>query len=874
MKKKKQNQNQSNNQPNNHPANLPDFAEYIASISEPIPTQNLDEIAIITASNTVLMPGVIASISLNNKKSIKIIKKAHKDNVWIGVLAEKSEKANNLAGVNFIQEKIADKDLFNGHFLDENDNQNNNQNDSEDNSKGKSGKNQKDPDTDKLYKIGTIAQIIKIIELPNNETGVIVKGQVRFETKKFTRNDKNTTKVKTLLLEESPTVDDKHEKGLINTIRNTATRVISLNPDIPQEAQNAINNIEDASFLVYFLGVNTYASLAEKQELLELNSVFERATLLLKYMMREVELLTIKKDIYDKVHRELDEHQREYFLKQQMKVLQEELGYDSGTMDVEALRERGNTKKWNEKTQKAFSKELSRFQRTNPNSPEHPNSLNYLELMLELPWNEYSVDNLDLKNARKILDEDHFGLEKIKERILEYLAVLKLKNNLKAPILCFYGPPGVGKTSLGKSIAKALGREYVRMSLGGLHDEAEIRGHRKTYIGAMPGRIIHNIKKVGSSNPVFILDELDKISSNNFKGDPSAALLEVLDPEQNNAFSDNYLETEFDLSKVLFIATTNSLEGIHPALRDRMEIIEVSGYTVEEKVQIAKTHLISKQKEEHGLKESDIIFKDDAIVRIIEGYTRESGVRNLERTIGSVVRKIAKSVALEEKYQKNIDAKIVTQLLGAEMFDKEIYENNALAGVVTGLAWTSVGGEILFVEANISRGKGKLTLSGQLGDVMKESAVAALSYLKTQATALKLDYKVFDNFDLHIHVPAGAVPKDGPSAGITMLTAIASIFTQRKVKSKLAMTGEITLHGKVLAVGGLKEKILAAKRAGINEIVLSEKNKKDIQEIPQKYLENMQFHYVAMAQDVLKIALLSEKIANPMDLSIIEEKTK
>ena len=866
MKKKKQTQNQPLNQPNNPPS-LPDFAEYIASLSEIATPQSLDELAILTASNTVLMPGVVASITLRNKKSIKIVKKAHKDNQWIGVLAEKSEEASFLAGVNFIQEKVSEEDFLSGDFLKMND-------DLEDNSKGNSDKKSKNPDIEKLYKVGTVAQIIKIIDLPDGDTGVIVKGQMRFAAKKFTKNDKNTTQAKTLLLDESLEFDDKHESGLINSLRGMATRVIALNPDIPAEAQNAINNIEDASFLVYFLGANTYASLAEKQELLELNSVSERATLLLKYMMREVELLTMKKTIHDQVHKDLDEHQREYFLKQQMKVLQEELGYESGTMDVEALRERGAKKKWNEKTQKAFTKELSRFQRTNPNSPEHANGLNYLELMLELPWNEYSIDNLDLKNARNILDEDHFGLEKIKERILEYLAVLKLKNNLKAPILCFYGPPGVGKTSLGKSIAKALGRQYVRMSLGGLHDEAEIRGHRKTYIGAMPGRIIHNLKKVGTSNPVFILDELDKITSNNFRGDPAAALLEVLDPEQNSTFSDNYLETEFDLSKVLFIATTNSMDNIHPALRDRMEVIEVSGYTVEEKVQIAKTHLIDKQKEENGLKINDISFKDDAIVRIIEGYTRESGVRNLERTIGSVVRKIAKSVALGEKYQKNIDAKIVTQLLGAEMFDKEIYENNALAGVVTGLAWTSVGGEILFVEANISRGKGKLTLSGQLGDVMKESAVAALSYIKTQAKALKLDYRVFDNFDLHIHVPAGAVPKDGPSAGITMLTAIASIFTQRKIKDKLAMTGEITLHGKVLPVGGLKEKILAAKRAGINEIVLSEKNKKDIQEIPQKYLENMQFHYVAMAQDVIKIALLSEKIANPMDLSIIEEKIK
>jgi ATP-dependent Lon protease len=534
------------------------------------------------------------------------------------------------------------------------------------------------------------------------------------------------------------------------------------------------------------------------------------------------------------------------------------------------LKAKGAKKKWPEIVKKHFEKEMDKILRINPSAAEYPIALNYAETLVELPWNEFTSDNFDLKRARDILNKDHHGLEKVKERIIEYLAVLKLKNDLKGPILCLYGPPGVGKTSLGKSIATALGRKYIRMSLGGVHDEAEIRGHRKTYVGAMPGKIIQNMKKVKSSNPVYVLDEIDKLSSD-FRGDPSSAFLEVLDPEQNSTFVDNYLEVEYDLSKVLFIATANSLDSIQPALRDRMEIIEVTGYTLEEKIEIAKKHLIPKQRKEHGVKANQIAFDKSAIIKIIEDYTRESGVRSLERAIGKVIRNVAKSIAMEEEYTKKITPQVVRKVLGGEMYDKEIYQDNSIAGVVTGLAWTSVGGEILYVEASLSKGKGKLTLSGQLGDVMKESAVTALSYLKSKADKLGIDYRIFDNYDLHVHVPAGAVPKDGPSAGITMLTAMASIFTQRKVKSKLAMTGEITLRGKVMPVGGIKEKILAAKRAGVKDIILCEKNKRDIEEIDEEYIKGVTFHFVDKVEDVLEIALLKAKVDEPMVFTFPKE---
>jgi ATP-dependent Lon protease len=589
--------------------------------------------------------------------------------------------------------------------------------------------------------------------------------------------------------------------------------------------------------------------------------------------MKDLQMLELKKEIQKKVHTDIDQQQRDYFLRQQMRILQNELGNDGPDQEIETLKTRGDEKNWPEEVKIHFFKEIDKIQRMNPAAAEYPVAMNYVELLVDLPWNELTADNFDLKNSQKILDRDHFGLDKVKDRILEYLAVRKLKDDLKGPIICLYGPPGVGKTSLGKSIAEALGRKYIRMSLGGLHDEAEIRGHRKTYIGSMPGKILQNIKRAKSSNPVFILDEIDKINAN-FRGDPSSALLEVLDPEQNSSFKDNYLEVDYDLSKVLFIATANSLETIQPALLDRMEIIDITGYTLEEKVQIANKHLIPKQITEHGLTSKDLKFNQKAIEKVINDYTRESGVRSLERKIAALVRNIAKSKAMETPFESKMDSQQVRSILGSEIFDKETYEHNDFPGIVTGLAWTPAGGDILFIESSLSRGKGKLTLSGQLGDVMKESAVTALSYLKSNAEVLDIHYKIFDHYDLHIHVPAGAIPKDGPSAGITILTALASLFTQRKVKAKLAMTGEITLRGKVLPVGGVKEKILAAKRAGIKEILLSLRNKKDIDEIDDRYLKLLQIHYVENVDDVLNIALLEQKVKQPLKFIIPEENTE
>jgi ATP-dependent Lon protease len=666
-------------------------------------------------------------------------------------------------------------------------------------------------------------------------------------------------------------LESKEVKALIQSLKDAASKILKLNPEIPQEAQIALDNMQSMAFLVHFLASNLNVDVTDKQKILETNNLIERATLLLQHMLKEIQMLEIKHEIQKKVHTDIDQQQRDYFLRQQIKVLQDELGFDGPDKEIEKLRKRGAEKKWPKAAAEHFAKEIDKLQRTNPQAPDFPIAMNYAEFMLDMPWEEYTTDNFDLKNAKKILDKDHFGLEKVKNRILEYLAVLKLKQNMRGPILCLYGPPGVGKTSLGKSIAKALGRNYIRMSLGGVHDEAEIRGHRKTYIGAMPGKVLANLKKAKSSNPVFVLDEIDKVRSE-FRGDPSSALLEVLDPEQNNAFGDNYLEVEYDLSKVLFIATANSLDTIQPALRDRMEIIELTGYTVEEKLQIAIRHLVPKQLKEHGLGVSEAKFEKEALLKVIESYTRESGVRSLERKIGSVVRSIAKSKAMEEVFEKEITSAYVVKVLGVEIFDEELYQGNDIAGVVTGLAWTQVGGDILFIESSLSRGKGALTISGQLGDVMKESAMAALSYLKSNAESLGIDHRVFQQYDLHIHVPAGAVPKDGPSAGITMLTSLASIFTQRKVKSNLAMTGEITLRGKVLPVGGIKEKILAAKRSGIKEIVLSTKNKRDISEIEKHYIKGLTFHYVDSVDEVLKIALLKDKVEKPMTFILENQK--
>lgn len=779
-----------------------------------------EELSILPIKNTVLFPGVVIPITVGRQKSIKLVKKAYQGNRIIGVVAQKNPQAE-------------------------------------------------EPTVDELYRTGTVARIIKMLVLPDGNTTIIIQGKNRFTISEFKQEEPYLTARIQLLSEPVLNINGKEAKALVQSLKDAASKILKLNPEIPQEAQVALDNISSMSFLIHFLASNLNVEVADKQKILETQNLIDRGTLLLQYMLRDVQMLEIKHEIQKKVHTDIDQQQRDYFLRQQIKVLQDELGYDGPDKEVEKLRKRAESKKWPKAVGEHLEKELEKLMRINPMAAEYPVAMNYVEFMLDLPWGEYTQDDFDLKRARRILDRDHFGLEKVKTRILEYLAVLKLKQDMKGPILCLYGPPGVGKTSLGRSIAKALQRKYIRMSLGGVHDEAEIRGHRKTYVGAMPGKILQNIKKAQSSNPVFILDEIDKVKSD-FRGDPSSALLEVLDPEQNHAFGDNYLEVDYDLSKVLFIATANSLDTIHPALRDRMEIIEVTGYTQEEKVEIAMKHLIPKQLKEHGLKRKQVRFTKSAVAKIISSYTRESGVRNLERKIGTLVRHVAKSVAMEEEYDKVITEETVRRILGAEIHDEELYQGNDIAGVVTGLAWTQVGGEILFVESSLSKGKGTLTISGQLGDVMKESAMAALSYLKSNAESLGIDPRVFQQYDLHIHVPAGAVPKDGPSAGITMFTSLASIYTQRKVKSKLAMTGEITLRGKVLPVGGIKEKILAAKRSGIKEIVLSSKNKRDIDEIEKQYIKGLTFYFVDTVDEVLKVALLKEKVAKPMTFALTE----
>ncbi len=792
------------------------------SDGEEISDENLPkELPVLPIRNTVLFPGVVIPITVGRQKSIRLVKKAYKGDRIIGVTAQRNNK-------------------------------------------------KEDPGFEDLYNIGTIAKIIKMLVLPDGNTTIIIQGQKRFELQSLV-SDEPFLKVNYKVLPEGKLEGDVQEVVAINqSLKEAANKIMKLNPEIPKEAQIAVDNIENAAFLTHFLSSNINASVAEKQGLLQIDHPKERAEKLLQFMLKDIQMLELKQEIQNKVHSDIDQQQRDYFLRQQMKVLQDELGQGGPDQELQALRKKASEKNWPLEVAQHFDKELEKINRMNPSAAEYPVAMSYAELLVDLPWNEYTDDNFDLKNAAEILDDQHYGLEKVKERILEYLAIRKLKNDLKGPILCLYGPPGVGKTSLGKSIAEALGRKYVRMSLGGVHDEAEIRGHRKTYIGAMPGKIIQNIKKAKTSNPVFILDEIDKVSSD-FRGDPSSALLEVLDPEQNTTFKDNYVEVDFDLSKVLFIATANSLDTIQPALRDRMEIIEITGYTLEEKVEIAKKHLIPKQREEHGIRAKDASFDRGAIVKIVNDYTRESGVRNLERRIAGVCRNVAKGIAMEEEdIAKKISEERVRKILGPELFDKEQYENNDFAGVATGLAWTPVGGEILFIEASVSKGKGKLTLSGQLGDVMKESAVTALSFLKSNSEKLGLDYRVFEHYDLHVHVPAGAVPKDGPSAGITMLTALASVFTQRKIKSKLAMTGEITLRGKVLPVGGIKEKILAAKRAGVKEILLCDRNKKDFEEITESYVKGLKIHFVNDVWQVLDQALLSVKVDNPVEFTIPE----
>lgn len=786
------------------------------SIPQPLP--------ILPIRNTVLFPGVMIPITVGRQKSTKLVKKAYKGDRIIGVVAQKNIKIE-------------------------------------------------DPTFSDLYQVGTVAKIIKMLVLPDGNTTIIIQGQKRFALTQPVQEEPYITAEFQLLQEGNLDGDEEEIIAIQQSLKEAANKIMKLNPEIPKEAQSTLDNIDNTAFLTHFLSSNVNAEVHEKQGLLEIDDPQTRAEKLLKFMLKDIQMLQLKQEIQHKVHTDIDQQQRDYFLRQQMKVLQDELGQEGPDQELKTLKQRAQEKDWPEEVAVHFKKELDKIARMNPSAAEYPVAMSYAELLVDLPWNEVTEDNFDLKNASEVLDKEHYGLDKVKDRILEYLAVRKLKNDLKGPILCLYGPPGVGKTSLGKSIAEALGRQYVRMSLGGVHDEAEIRGHRKTYIGAMPGKVIQNIKRAKSSNPVFILDEIDKVSSD-FRGDPSSALLEVLDPEQNTAFKDNYVEVDYDLSKVLFIATANSLDTIQPALRDRMEIVEINGYTQEEKVEIAKKHLIPKQREEHGLKEDDISFDQKAVQKVINDYTRESGVRNLERKIAALCRNVAKSIAMEEKTNSKISDKSVRKILGPEVFDKEFYENNSFAGVATGLAWTSVGGEILFIEVSLSRGKGKLTLSGQLGDVMKESAITALSFLKSNVDILGLDYRVFDHYDIHVHVPAGAVPKDGPSAGITMLTALASAFTQRKIKSKLAMTGEITLRGKVLPVGGIKEKILAAKRAGIKEIILCEKNKKDFEEITASYVKGLDIHFVQDVSEVLNIALLDEKVANPVEFVIPDEAVK
>ncbi len=771
--------------------------------------------------NTVLFPGVVFPITVGRDKSIKLIEDAYKTDKIIGVVAQK------------------DQDI-------------------------------EDPSGKDLYKMGTLGLILKMLKMPDGNITVIIQGKRKFELTGITQEEPYF-RGDTNAITDSKAAKGKETNATVDSIRELASQIVEISPNIPSEANFALKNINSPNFLINFISSNLNVSVDDKQEILELTTFKKKAHRVLGHLDKEIQILELKNKIQSKVKVDLDQQQKEYFLQQQIRAIQEELGHDSPDQEIESLRMRGQKKKWDKKVAKAFNKELDRLMRMNPATPDYSVSLNYAELLLELPWGEYSKDNFDLNRARKVLDADHFGLEKVKERILEYLAVLKLKGDMKSPILCLYGPPGVGKTSLGRSIAKAMGREYVRMSLGGLHDESELRGHRKTYIGAMPGRIIQSLKKAGQSNPIFVLDEIDKIGADH-RGDPSSALLEILDPEQNNAFHDNYVELDYDLSKVLFVATANRLDTIQPALRDRMEIIDISGYTVEEKIGIAKKHLLPKQKKEHGLKASQVKMADKTIEKIIDQYTRESGVRTLDKRLAKICRWQAKEIVYDNNPKPTITAEQVEEILGKDKIEKDLYETNDIAGVVTGLAWTSVGGDILFVESSLTRGKGKVTLTGQLGSVMKESAVNATTWLKANAEEYGIDPLIFDQYDLHIHFPAGAVPKDGPSAGITILTAITSLITQRKIKNRLAMTGEITLRGKVLPVGGIKEKILAAKRAGIKEIIMCKANKKDVDDIKPSYIADLKFHFVEHMSEVLESALLKQKVNGAKTWTVKEEK--
>lgn len=773
---------------------------------------------ILPLKNTVLFPGVIIPITVGRDKSLEVVKAANEGDKLLGVVAQKD------AGV-------------------------------------------EEPAPDDLNKTGVVAKIVKLLKMPDGNTTVIMQGRRRFDLVSIlTSNPYFTASVK-VYNEEKVDKGDKELEAMISTIKDMAIEIIQLSPSIPSEATIALKNIDSPSFLVNFIASNLNVGVVEKQHILEESALYAKCELILAQLHSEMEMLQIKREIQNKVDTDIEKQQRQFLLHQQMKTIQDELGKaEPADPEVKKLVERSKNKKWSEAVQASFDKEVQRIGRLNPAMPDYSVSMNYLEYLLDLPWGEYTDDDFDLKKASKILDDHHYGLDKVKTRILEYLAVLKLKGDMKSPILCLVGPPGVGKTSLGKSIAEALNRKFIRMSLGGLHDESEIRGHRKTYIGAMPGRVVQNIKKVNSSNPVFVLDEIDKLGSS-FKGDPSSALLEVLDPEQNSTFYDNFLEVEYDLSKVMFIATANDMGSIQPALRDRMEIIEVNGYTVEEKIEIAKKHLIPKQRKEHGLKAAHIKVNNTVIEQVIEEYTRESGVRGLDKKMASVMRNIAKSVAMEEEYNVTLKKEDVKSILGPPIFDKELYSEVKVPGVAVGLAWTQVGGDILFIEASLSKGKGNLKLTGNLGDVMKESAHTALSYIKSHAEELNIVPEVFENWDIHIHVPEGAIPKDGPSAGITMLSAMTSAFTQKPLNPFIAMTGEITLRGKVLPVGGIKEKILAAKRAGMKEIILCKTNKKDVEEINQDHLKGLRFHYVTQMFDVVDLAVSKNTIKNPLVFS-------
>ena len=769
-------------------------------------------LAILPLRNMVLFPGVVIPITAGRDKSIKLINDANAVGKNIGVVAQINEE-------------------------------------------------EEDPSRNDIHKIGTVARILRVLKMPDGNVTVILQGKKRFEIDTVVEElPYITAKIKEVP-EKRPKKNDTEFVAILDSIKEIAIQIIKESPNIPSEATFAIKNIESQSFLVNFVTSNMNLSVKEKQDLLAINKLKDRALETLRYMNIELQKLELKNDIQSKVRFDLDQQQREYFLHQQMKTIQEELGGVSQEEEMDEMLQKSLTKKWDEKTKKHFEKELSKMRRMNPQVPDFGIQRNYLELFLELPWNEYSKDNFDLKRAQKILDRDHFGLEDVKKRMIEHLAVLKLRNDMKSPIICLTGPPGVGKTSIGRSIAEALGREYVRISLGGLRDESEIRGHRKTYIGAMPGRIIQSLKKAGTSNPVFVLDEIDKLS-NSSHGDPSSALLEVLDPEQNNSFYDNFLEMGYDLSKVMFIATSNNMAAIQPALQDRMEVIRMSGYTIEEKVEIARQHLFPRQLKEHGMTTKDLTIGKKQLEKIVEGYTRESGVRNLEAKIAQVIRNAAKSVAMEEEYNKKVTDEDIIKVLGAPRLGRDKYETNDVAGVVTGLAWTSVGGDILFIESLLSPGKGTMTITGNLGTVMKESATIALEYIKANTKLLELDSEILSKYNIHLHVPEGATPKDGPSAGIAMLTSLVSLFTQKRVKNNLAMTGEITLRGKVLPVGGIKEKILAAKRANIKEIILCHENKSDVDEIKPEYLEGLSFHYVKEMSEVLKYALTDENVKN------------